>query len=66
VWNHPVSLALDSFGYEQSRGASQGERYAAYADLMRKFRKESKAPDMLVLDCFFYNIGSKLIKIQNG
>ncbi|MDF7824106.1 phospholipase D-like domain-containing protein [Pontiellaceae bacterium B12227] len=54
VWNAPVKKALAYFGYESPRGASVGQKYAAYAELMKKFMKDCGAPDMLALDCFFY------------
>jgi phosphatidylserine/phosphatidylglycerophosphate/cardiolipin synthase-like enzyme len=54
VWNNPVKRALDAFGYRSPRGATPGQKYAAFAELMTQFMRDTKAPDMLALDCFFY------------
>jgi len=57
VWNNPVKRALDDFGYRPPRGATPGQKYAAFAELMMQFMKETNAPDTLALDCFFFGKG---------
>ena len=57
VENKPVRDARDSFGYEPPRGGTIGQKYAAFAELMQRFMKESEAKDMLELDAFFYRRG---------
>jgi len=54
VYNLPVAETLDAFEYQLPRGMSPSAKYLAFAELMRKFRAESGAPDMLALDCFFF------------
>ena len=54
VWNNPVKRAVDAFGYKSPRGATPGQKYAAFAELMTQFMRDTKAPDMLALDCFFF------------
>jgi hypothetical protein len=54
VWNRAVQNAVGSFGYTSPRGATPGQKYAAFARLMTDFMRETKAPDMLALDCFLY------------
>ena len=54
VWNNPVKRALRDFGYKSPRGASPGQKYAAFAEIMSDFKSDTKAPDMLALDCFFF------------
>ncbi len=53
VWNKPVKEALAEFGYRSPRGASPGQKYAAFADIMARFMSDVGAKDMLALDCFF-------------
>jgi HKD family nuclease len=59
VWNNLAKLALSNFGYKVPRGVTPGQKYAAFADLMQEFIKETIAPDMLALDCFIYWKGRK-------
>lgn len=54
VYNHPVAETLDAFEYQLPRGMAASSRYLAFAEMMRKFMRESGAPDMLALDCFFF------------
>ena len=54
VLNGPVREVLQSFGYEEPKGADTGEKYAAFARLMKKFMEQTGAPSMIALDCFFY------------
>ena len=58
--NDPIFDALKHYGYKPSRGGSHGTKYAAYAKLMREFRKATGAKDMLAIDCFFYDVNEKL------
>lgn len=54
VFNGPVREVLQSFGYEEPKGADTGEKYAAFARLMKKFMEQTGAPSMIAVDCFFY------------
>jgi len=54
VWNNPVKRSLSGFGYKSPRGASPGQKYAAFAEIMSDFKSDTEAPDMLALDCFFF------------
>jgi hypothetical protein len=54
VWNNPVQRSVRAFGYKPPRGATPGQKYAAFAELMEHFMRETGAPDMLALDSFFY------------
>lgn len=54
VYNGPVAAVLQEFRYKAPRGASRGEKYLAFAKLMRRFVKETGAKNMLQLDPFFY------------
>ncbi len=60
VHNDPIFDALKHYGYKESRGGTHGTKYAAYAKLMREFRKETGAKDMLAIDCFFYSVNENL------
>jgi len=53
VWNSLVEGELKKFNFKMPHGATEGEKYAAFADLMSQFMIETKAPDMIALDCFF-------------
>ncbi len=61
VFNGPVREFLQSFGYEEPKGVDTGEKYAAFAGLMKRFLEQTGAPSMIALDCFFY----KQSKSQN-
>lgn len=52
VWNGPVETALRSFEYKAPAGATQGQKYRAFASLMATFLDATGAADMLALDCF--------------
>ena len=54
VYNGPVAAVLRDFRYKAPRGASRGEKYLAFAKLMRRFVQETGAKNMLQLDPFFY------------
>ncbi len=54
VYNSPVAETLKALEYTLPRGMSATAKYLAFAEMMRKFMRESGAPDMLALDCFFY------------
>lgn len=54
VWNNPVKRSVLAFGYKAPRGATPGERYAAFAKLMLNFVRDTGASDMLALDSFFF------------
>lgn len=60
VYNSRVEAVLRHFEYEVSRGASQGDRYIAYANLMADFMRDCGAVDVLELDAFFYHYSQKL------
>jgi hypothetical protein len=61
VWNNPVRAALLSFGYVVPRGGTIGSKYAAYAEAMKDFQHRTGAPDMLALDCYFFDVGYDLV-----
>ena len=52
VWNNVAKRVMHQFGYKAPRNASPGQKYAAYAELMRQFMRDTNATDMLALDCF--------------
>jgi hypothetical protein len=54
VYNKPIAETLKAFEYKLTRGMSDSSKYLAFAEMMRNFMRESGAPDMLALDCFFY------------
>lgn len=54
VWNNVAKRVMHQFGYKAPRNASPGQKYAAYAELMRQFMRDTHAVDMLALDCFIY------------
>ncbi len=61
VWNTPVAVALDDFGYDPPRGASKGQKYEVYAELMQAFVRETGARNMIELDCFLGSHGRKIL-----
>ena len=62
VHNAPIKKALKHYGYKAPRTSSEGEKYAAFAELMQKFVKDTGLKDMIQLDCFFYWVSNELIK----
>lgn len=64
VYNSPVETVLEYFEYRAPVGVSVGEKYRAFAELMSQFRKESDAPDMIALDCFFYDFWDRRLDRQ--
>jgi len=62
VFNDPVRQTLKHFDYEAPRGASKGGKYRAFAELMQKFKRESGARNMLMLDPVFYNFYAENLK----
>jgi hypothetical protein len=62
VWNDVIKQALDGFGYEHSRGLTKAQKYLEFAELMRRFLKDSGAPSTLALDAFFYEYYDKNVK----
>lgn len=58
VFNKPVEEALKDFRYEPTRGRSKAQHYLEFADLMRRFLKESAGRSTLDLDAFFSTIGT--------
>jgi HKD family nuclease len=62
VFNQPIGKALEHFQYEQTRGYSPAQRYLEFAELMRRFLKESGGRSSLHLDAFFYDYWDKHIK----
>lgn len=54
VKNAPVTQVLEHYGYVAPFQVSEGDKYAAYAELMQRFIKEAGIKDMMALDCFFY------------
>lgn len=65
VWpviNKPVVKALEVYGYKKAKTTNDGIAYAAFAELMQKFKSETNCKDMLELDCFFYWAGKKALE----
>jgi HKD family nuclease len=62
VFNQPIAKALEHFKYERTRGYSQARRYLEFADLMRRFLRESGGRSCLDLDAFFYEYWNKHIR----
>jgi HKD family nuclease len=62
VFNQPIAQALEHFKYERTRGYSPAQRYLEFADLMRRFLKESGGRSSLDLDNFFYEYWDKHLK----
>mgnify|MGYP000582267816 CR=1 FL=1 len=62
VHNAPIKKALDYYGYKAPRTSSKGEKYAAFADLMQQFVKDTGLKDMIQLDCFFFWVSRELIE----
>ncbi len=62
VFNDPVRQTLKHFDYEAPRGASKGGKYRAFAELMQKFKRETGARNMLMLDPVFYNFYAEKLK----
>ena len=66
VFNKPIAKALEHFKYERTRGYTQAQRYLEFADLMRRFLKESGGRSSLDLDNFFYEYWNKHLKKKKG
>lgn len=62
VFNQPIAKALEHFKYERTRGYTQAQRYLEFADLMRRFLKESGGRSSLDLDNFFYEYWNRHLK----
>jgi HKD family nuclease len=54
VFNQPIAKALYYFKYERTRGYTQAKRYLEFAELMKRFLKESDGRSSLDLDAFFF------------
>ncbi len=53
VLNGPVRSALAKFGYQAPYGATEGQKYEAFARKMGEFLNETGGPDMIALDLYF-------------
>jgi HKD family nuclease len=66
VFNQPIAQALEHFKYERTRGYPPSQRYLEFADLMKRFLKESGGRSSLDLDNFFYEYWNKHLKKKRG
>ena len=66
VFNQPIAQALEHFKYERTRGYPPAQRYLEFADLMKRFLKESGGRSSLDLDNFFYEYWNKNLKKKRG
>ena len=62
VFNQPIAKALEYFKYERTRGYTPARRYVEFADLMRRFLKESGGRSSLDLDAFFFEYWHKHLR----
>jgi HKD family nuclease len=59
TWNNPVIDSLSRFGLKLPRGATEGQKYAAFQEIMEKMKNEAGLDDMLALDAFLYSYSKK-------
>jgi len=66
TWNDPIIKSLSYFGLELPRGATGGEKYAAFRKIMNDLKSQAGLENMLEADAVLYRYWELYLKDKKG